>query len=235
MDQLPPGVDLSKIPLLPPPAGKASNFIDPPSLASIAEGVGGFFIAVETLLLILRTVSNLKTFRKLRLDDYWTIFAAVLSYGYFVLILRFRPVARHQWDVPLTVATPSFYKTVFAFEMLYGVTIFFSKSSLLLLYYRIFSPDKAFRYKLYAAFVFVAITTLPTIPMYLAVCLPGPDGWTVPSLKCQDTSVFGYYQGPANIIFDLFALYLPASVIFKLNMPLRRKIGVLAVFMTGTL
>ena len=69
MDQLPPGVDLSKIPLLPPPAGKASNFIDPPSLASIAEGVGGFFIAVETLLLILRTVSNLKTFRKLRLDD----------------------------------------------------------------------------------------------------------------------------------------------------------------------
>lgn len=69
MVELPPGVDPSTTPLLPPPDGKSSNFIDPTSLASVAEGVGGVLIAIETLLLILRTYSNLKTFRKLHLED----------------------------------------------------------------------------------------------------------------------------------------------------------------------
>lgn len=69
MAELPPGVDPSKVPLYPPPAGLSSNFIDPPSLASVAEGVGGLLIAVETLLLILRTASNLTKFHKLRLED----------------------------------------------------------------------------------------------------------------------------------------------------------------------
>lgn len=236
MDQLPPGIDPSTIPLLPPPDGKSSNFIDPPSLASVSEGVGGLLIAVETLLLILRTYSNLKAFRKLRLEDYWTIFAAILTYGYFALIMRFRPIARHQWDIPLTASTPTLYKTVFAQEMMLGSTVFFSKSSLLLLYYRIFSPDRIFRYKLYAAFVFIAITTLSSIPMYLAVCIPGKhSSWAEASAKCSKTDVYGYVQGPANVIFDVFAIYLPASVIINLHMPLRRKIGVLAIFTTGTL
>ena len=69
MPQLPPGVDPSRTPLLPPPTGQISNFIDPPSLAPIAEGVGGSLIAIETMLLILRTFSNIKTFGKLRFED----------------------------------------------------------------------------------------------------------------------------------------------------------------------
>lgn len=69
MSQLPSGVDLSKIPLLPPPVGQTSNFIDPPSLAAVAEGVGGSLIAIETILLVLRTCSNIKTFGKVRFED----------------------------------------------------------------------------------------------------------------------------------------------------------------------
>lgn len=117
-----------------------------------------------------------------------------------------------------------------------GSTIFFSKTSLLLLYYRIFSIDTMFRYKLYAAFLFIALTTLTSIPMYLAICLPSKNGsWEEASVKCSKTNVYSYVQGPANVIFDLFAIYLPASVIINLHLPLRRKLGVLAIFMTGAL
>lgn len=69
MDQLPPGVDLSKIPLSPPPKGLVSNFINPPSLAPVAEVVGGLLIAIETILVLLRTCTNWKSFGKLRLED----------------------------------------------------------------------------------------------------------------------------------------------------------------------
>lgn len=124
----------------------------------------------------------------------------------------------------------------FAQEMLFGATLFFSKTSLLLFFYRIFAPDKVFRYKLYGAFIFVALTTLTSIPMDLAVCVPGPDdSWQEAQIKCTKTSVYGYIQGPAAVIFDLFVIYLPASVIVHLHMPTRRKLGVLAVFATGLL
>ena len=164
-----------------------------------------------------------------------------------------RPIARHKWDVPLTESTETLYKvwrwvcrnfcilipilqTVYAQEMLIGATLFFSKSSLLLLFYRIFSPDKWFRYKLYGAFVFIALTTLTSIPMYLAICLPGKGGsWSAAATKCGKTLVYSYVHGPTAVVFDLFLIYLPASIIVYLHMPLRRKIGILAIFMTGML
>ena len=69
MAQLPPGVDPSKVPFIPPPAGQLSNFINPPSLAPVIEAIGGILVAVETILLALRTCSNFKTFGKLRFED----------------------------------------------------------------------------------------------------------------------------------------------------------------------
>ena len=69
MASLPPGTDLSQIPLSPPPTGRVSNFVNPPSLAHVTEGVGGFLIALETVLLILRTYSNIKTVGRVRFED----------------------------------------------------------------------------------------------------------------------------------------------------------------------
>ena len=69
MAQLPPGVDPTKTPLYSPPQGQTSNFIDPPSLAPVVEGVGGLLIAIETILVVLRTCSNFRTFGKLRFED----------------------------------------------------------------------------------------------------------------------------------------------------------------------
>ena len=72
--------------------------------------------------------------------------------------------------------------------------------------------------------------------MYLAICLPDKGGsWLEAQTKCGKTSVYSYVQGPANVAFDLFLIYLPASVIIYLHMPLRRKVGVLAICMTGML
>ena len=72
--------------------------------------------------------------------------------------------------------------------------------------------------------------------MYLAICLPDNGGsWAEAGQKCNKTSIYAYIPGPAGVAFDLFLIYLPASVVIHLNIPLRRKIGVLAIFMTGML
>lgn len=72
--------------------------------------------------------------------------------------------------------------------------------------------------------------------MYLAVCLPtGRDPWTKASFKCQKTLVYGYWQAPASVVYDLFMIYLPASVVIRLQLKRRRKIGILLIFATGML
>ena len=66
--------------------------------------------------------------------------------------------------------------------------------------------------------------------------MPGSSrSWEEAAANCSKTDVYGYISGPAAVIFDLFSLYLPASVIAHLQMPRRRKIGILAIFMTGLL
>ncbi|MCJ1462834.1 hypothetical protein MMC07_001437 [Pseudocyphellaria aurata] len=233
---MPPGVDLSHIPIASPPPGQKSNFINPPSLAPVAEIVGSLLIAIETIILVFRTCSNVKTFGRIRLEDYWTIFAAILTYGDFIVIMYLRPLARHGWDIPLTEPVELILKLEFSQYMLTGPVLFFSKSSLLLLYYRIFSPDRIFRYKLYGAFVFIAAVTLSAIPVILSLCLPESGHiWVDTVASCSKANLHGYVMGPANVAFDIFLMYLPASVIVHLHLPLRRKLGILAIFLTGVL
>ena len=120
--------------------------------------------------------------------------------------------------------------------MMLGSVLFFVKTSLLFVFWRFFSVDKYFRYKVYGAFVFLGLTTLSSIPMYLAICIPtGRHTWAESSLKCQKTPVYGYVQGPAGVAYDLFMIYLAASVVVRLQLKRRRKIGILLIFATGIL
>lgn len=69
MASLPPGVDPSTIPLLPNPNGDPPNFVDPSSLQPAVLGTGIALIAISAFLVILRTGTNIKSQRKLGVDD----------------------------------------------------------------------------------------------------------------------------------------------------------------------
>lgn len=69
MDSLPPGTDLSNVPLAPNPSGAPPNFIDPPSLTPAFLGIGIAFIIVCSILIFLRLFTYLKTLGKVHLDD----------------------------------------------------------------------------------------------------------------------------------------------------------------------
>ena len=81
------------------------------------------------------------------------------------------------------------------------------------------------------------MTTLTGVPVYSAVCFPRTgDSWAEAAVICKVKMIpYGLVQGSASVAFDLFILYLPASIVVGLNMPRRRKIGVLAIFATGML
>lgn len=122
--------------------------------------------------------------------------------------------------------------------MLYGPTVFFAKLSLFLLYLRIFSPDRWTRFLIYFGIGFTFVYYMVTAGILVGLCVPRKgESWPLALLssRCHKALVMTYVQGIFNIVSDFYILLLPLPVIWKLQLPLRKKIGVCAIFMTGLL
>jgi hypothetical protein len=66
---IPPGTDLSKVPLGVNPNGSPPNFIDPPNLIASVQGVGVSLAAVAFVLLAIRLRVYVRLNRGLVIDD----------------------------------------------------------------------------------------------------------------------------------------------------------------------
>ena len=122
--------------------------------------------------------------------------------------------------------------------MLMGPTNVVAKSSLLLLYHRIFAPKQSFRYLIYFGIVFAIGTQLSMNIIDAIFCTPNigqPWSYKV-GIKCA-SHARGYTiaQGISNVLLDLFILCLPIPTVWGLQLPVRKKIGVTLIFMTGLL
>lgn len=69
MASIPPGIDLSKIPMAPPPPGINSNFVNPESLATPAIVIGVSMLVMTAFVVIVRLFSNYHAARGLGWDD----------------------------------------------------------------------------------------------------------------------------------------------------------------------
>ena len=117
--------------------------------------------------------------------------------------------------------------------------MFFAKASLLLLYLRIFGPKKSTRYWIYYALTFTFCLYWINIPINAYYCTPSSGtSWSETidiAPKCFKQLILGLVQGSLSVALDLFILILPIPVVMALQMSLKRRVGVLAVFMTGVL
>ena len=170
----------------------------------------------------------------------------------------------HQWNVSvLALANPSFLKVVYqllsmdsrvddhathfhnsaqkliiVYELVYGPTIFFAKLSLLLLYLRIFSPNQLTRYLIYFGIAVNFLVYTATTVAFGYMCIPRPSQtWLEGSTTamCKSSSIMNYIQGIFNVVSDFYILTLPIPVVWRLQMPQAKKVGVMVIFMTGLL
>lgn len=66
---IPPGADLSKIPMAENPNGNPPNFVNPPTQNATVLAVGLPFAIISTCFVVLRLVTNFKNLRHFGLDD----------------------------------------------------------------------------------------------------------------------------------------------------------------------
>ena len=123
-------------------------------------------------------------------------------------------------------------------EIIYGPVIFLTKLSLLLQMMHIFAPMRTgviyylCQFMIWFNFLFYAIVMF--VAMF--VCSPRRKFWDpmVPG-HCMNIDSVNIITSVINAASDLVLLLLPILCVSKLQMSLRKKIGVSAVFATATL
>ena len=233
---LPPGMDLDMIPSMAPPPGVVPNFINPVTLADPILAVCVATSVLAVILLCMRLYSTTRITRSASYDDATSVIALVLSLCYAGLIIGFKDNARHGWDLPPSAYTDSFATVVFAEQIFAVLSLSFAKVSILLLLFRLFAPTRWFRYMIYLGIVWATLLSLVTIIVAGALCAPRHGesfGDLTVAERCTHETTWAVVQGASDVVLDFFIIYLPSPMLWKLNMGLQRKIGIMAIVLTG--
>lgn len=102
------------------------------------------------------------------------------------------------------------------------IVVFIAKLSLLLLYLRFFSVARGLRYAIFFGIGFMSI--FYTVTMFLFIFL--------------DPSQFlnlSYAVGSVNIVSDLYIFILPIVPVSRMQLSMKKKIGVQCIFLTASL
>lgn len=174
------------------------------------------------------------------LKQRFTIYSTVFIRGYAV----------HVWNLPISKLTKSLLEVYFHVPTLqilsaltatqtlnvasafYGPTMFFTKLSIFILYYRIFSPSKTMRYLIYfgigANFIYYTIYLF----IYSFYC---PNTSKKAPTCGHEVKVISVVTSAINVVSDFYILLIPLAAISSLQLPKKRKLGLFAVFFTGFL
>lgn len=122
-----------------------------------------------------------------------------------------------------------------AAQILYKFTITLTKTSICLLYLRIFTT-KTFRRTVHIIMGYVIMYAFASIIATIVQCTPLERIWdhAVPG-NCINLTAFWYANASANIIGDFLILALPMPVVKSLQLPQRQRLGLIMVFALGGL
>lgn len=128
---------------------------------------------------------------------------------------------------------------VIGWAMLYGPILFCAKLSLFLLYLRMFSPSRPTKYSIYLGITSIALVYISTTAAIGALCIPRPGKtWleTADTPGCANNATITIIiQGVFNVISDLYLFLIPFVVVYQLQLPKKKKLGIYAIFAIGLL
>ena len=140
-----------------------------------------------------------------------------------------------------TTSTLTSFQWVNIAGILFGMIICLVKVSILLQYSRIFVPNRKGNMALFVAIqsliwtviLFYFVDTIFGIIM----CIPREKIWNrlMTAGHCFNAHTAYKATGLFNVISDIFILILPVKPIWKLQMALKKKLMMIAIFATGIL
>ncbi|KAK3686135.1 hypothetical protein B0T22DRAFT_467399 [Podospora appendiculata] len=231
---------LYDIPAMAPPPGSESNFVDPETMHPVVLGV-----AIATMTLVVMTV-GIRVFvkgfvlRDLRLEDYFAILAAagIIVWDSIFVSVSMNGFSRHLWDVRFVDVRHMSFMNYLA-EISNALTMFAAKASILFQLKRLFctgqSRDSVFWSIQLLLFLNAAYYTSAMFT-FIFQCAPREKAWDMlMEGQCINVAAATVVAGAVNVFLDVGILVVPIWAILHLQLPLKRKLGISAVFGVGIL
>ncbi|KAE8377969.1 hypothetical protein BDV26DRAFT_304708 [Aspergillus bertholletiae] len=230
-------MDLSTIPVAPPPPGVTPNFDNPDGSKYEITSVSIAMCSSATIVLLLRLYTRLYLLKTYGLDDFFCSMGLICAWIFAILSLINikNGYGMHVWDLHLDKLTPFKKQYDLAEEDIYALGVWFVKTAILLFYLRL-NPDKRFRQMTWAILGFVAFYSLLSILIFTLGCRPVQAMWdvTITDAKCVDQFSFVYANAAFNVFSDLATLVLPIKLCWSLQTSRRQRMLLMVVFGMGS-
>ena len=133
----------------------------------------------------------------------------------------------------------AFRQVEYASELLFTLTITFTKVSILLFYRRIFFSNRtngSFRLLLWIMLGINVFWGFSFFMVNLLQCIPISDVWdiTVEFPTCVEDTMY-YGMAISSVILDVLILIMPLPLIWRLQMSVQDKVAVSGIFLLGSL
>lgn len=121
-------------------------------------------------------------------------------------------------------------------QLLWGAANTCVKISIVHLYIRIF-PGRLFSKFCYGVIILTSCYFLSVLLEAFVLCKPVSYNWdkTIPGGKCANENLAFLLAGITNLLIDAIVVILPIPMLWRLQMPLIRKLGVLGMFGLGAM
>ncbi|KAI5789041.1 hypothetical protein EDC01DRAFT_124356 [Geopyxis carbonaria] len=216
----------------------------PESRSNVILWLGIVLCAFSVVVVVGRLISRRKTMGWVGIDD-WLIVPAMIFCILYVIDLCVAAthggLGKHSWDMKYEEVVIG-VKTLFPSMILYTISIFFTKLSVLFFIYRLAGPicSNAMRYVLHAYFVFHICFGITTLFIFVFQCLPVKAGFDLDTRFDKDTHCKEYIEvfyatSVIHAISDIVLIVLPVKMVWGLQMPKQKKTAVILVFCLGSL
>ncbi|KAJ8125902.1 hypothetical protein O1611_g7738 [Lasiodiplodia mahajangana] len=219
-------------PIVQPPPGVQSNFINPPNGNATMNGITSLPLAPVRRVFeddpndLIQDLALPAIAASIVLQIF--IYRITSSTGFFV----------QGWDLQLKDASWHFFN-IYIITSMYNVAMIFLKAAILLQWARIFAPTSrnVFWWLCYSVATINAIFYVVTILIDLLYCHPVQYHWNkfIPGGYCVDDNLLSPLSAVINVVLDVTILVIPQRIVWKLNMPFKKKIGISCIFIVGIL
>ncbi|KAL1957329.1 hypothetical protein VTO42DRAFT_6118 [Malbranchea cinnamomea] len=213
----------------------------PESIGHVLRNTALAFIVLESVFVVCRYVSRYQIQAPTGADDFLMPLAWVFNValcGITIVMVTSGGVGHHLTWVLATdpAAFKTFLKLQIPMTIMYAMAVMFPKLAILALYLRIFTKP----WHRVSCFTLIGLVSAAGFSVVLTACLQcrplafmwNPEGH--PGGKCIDVNAFWKWGSFPNIVTDFLMLMLPMPCIWKLQLSIRDKIGLVVTFATGS-
>ncbi|KAM0277695.1 hypothetical protein ACHAQH_005638 [Verticillium albo-atrum] len=225
--------------VLPAPEGYVVDFDNPQRQAvPHAYWIAGVGVILAVLMMAQRLYTKIFLTGKFQLDDALLVLAWLISFttvGLCVHMFASGAGGVHGWEIDSTTFN-IFMMDVYLAAAIYIVGGSLAKISLLIFYFRL-SPQRWFRTATWATLFFISGYTIGIFFALVFACNPIAMNYdiNVQTGTCINRPSLYIATAVVNIASDIVLFCLPLPIVVKLQVPRRQKLGLLMIFLLGSI